>query len=185
MPEGLVAQTSRQVTQWGARLGLTVALLAVVAGIYLLAWRGWQRRARQQSQLPPLLSAPDEPGTPLLLPLVGRYYGSTRAGDWLDRIVVHGLGVRSPATLTLTTEGLQVDRGGAPSFFIPTLALRGARRETGLAGKVLPAGGLLVVTWQHGDWLLDSGFRGEHPQQHEDWVVAVPRLREGQPAWHT
>ena len=38
-------------------------------------------------------------------------------------------------------------RPGAADFFVPADALRGARLDTGIAGKVLAEGGLLVVTW--------------------------------------
>ncbi len=34
---------------------------------------------------------------------------------------------------------------------MPAAALRGARLDKGIAGKVLPEGGLLVITWGHGD----------------------------------
>ena len=43
-------------------------------------------------------------------------------------------------------------------------ALRGARHDQGIAGKVVPPHGILVVTWQHGDLLLDTGFRLEPPR---------------------
>ena len=80
----------------------------------------------------------------------GRYHGSTTAGQWLDRIVAHGLGTRSRVELTLTDAGLDVVRPGATDFFVPADALREARLDKGIAGKVLTEGGLLVVTWEHG-----------------------------------
>ena len=81
----------------------------------------------------------------------GRYHGSTTAGQWLDRIVAHGLGTRSRVELTLTDAGLDVVRPGATDFFVPADALREARLDKGIAGKVLTEGGLLVVTWEHGE----------------------------------
>ena len=47
----------------------------------------------------------------------------------------------------------------AGSFRIPAGALRGARHDQGIAGKVVPPHGILVVTWQHGEYELDTGFR--------------------------
>ena len=103
----------------------------------------------------------------------GRYHGSTTAGQWLDRIVAHGLGARSRVELTLTDAGVAVVRPGANDFFIPADRLRGARLDKGIAGKVLAEGGLLVVTWQHGDTLLDSGFRSDRSAEHTAWVEAI------------
>jgi hypothetical protein len=132
--------------------------VAILFGLLLLAylamWRGWKRRARKHA-LPPLVPAdPSAAG----LRADGRYFGTTTNGDWLDRVVARGLGTRSTCRLTLSQGGLDVHRPTG-SFRIPAPALRGARRDQGIAGKVVPPNGVLVVTWQHGDLLLDSGFR--------------------------
>jgi hypothetical protein len=38
---------------------------------------------------------------------------------------------------------------------------------------VLTEGGLLVVTWEHGDKLIDSGFRSDHAAEHNEWVETL------------
>lgn len=166
---------SAKVTHWTDRIGWIVGLALVVGLVYWLMRQGWQWRRTLQGGLPGLPQAPDDPGTPLLT-LEGRYHGSTTAGQWLDRIVAHGLGVRSKAALTLTEQGLDVDRTGAPGFFVPAAALRGARLDKGIAGKVLTEGGLLVVTWEHAGTLIDSGFRSDQAAQHPAWVRGINRL---------
>ncbi|MCQ0021947.1 hypothetical protein M4914_02545 [Streptomyces somaliensis DSM 40738] len=166
---------SAEVTDWTARLGWVGILLLFVALAYWLMRQGWKWRADLQSALPEPPTAPETPGE-AILSLEGRYHGSTVAGQWLERIVAHGLGVRSRAELTLTDAGLQVLRPGATDFFIPADRLRGARLDTGIAGKVLTEGGLLVVTWAHGDQLIDSGFRSDRAAEHPAWVTAVNSL---------
>ncbi|WP_443609565.1 PH-like domain-containing protein [Actinacidiphila acididurans] len=166
---------SAKVTDWTDRIGWIVGLALVVGLIYWLMRQGWQWRRTLQGGLPALPQAPADPGAELLV-LDGRYHGSTTAGQWLDRIVAHGLGVRSKVRLTLTERGLDVDRIGAPGFFVPVAALRGARLDRAIAGKVLPEGGLLVVTWEHGGTLIDSGFRGEHAADHPAWVARIDAL---------
>ncbi|NEE42932.1 hypothetical protein G3M53_98535, partial [Streptomyces sp. SID7982] len=47
--------------------------------------------------------------------------------------------------------------------------------------KVLPEGGLLIITWAHGEKLIDSGFRSDRSAEHQAWVDAVNRLT-GAPA---
>ncbi|MGC0419683.1 hypothetical protein [Embleya sp. AB8] len=172
-------QKSAQVTNWSGRLLWIGICLVFVLGVYLLMWRAWQKRAARQAALPALPAVPDHDAAPLLEPLVGRYFGSTTAGDWLDRVVAHGLGTRSPVELTLRADGLLVERPAATDFFVPAAALTGVRHEQGIAGKVLPEGGLLVITWTHGDTSLDSGFRGDHPDDHDAWLEAVTRLIAG------
>ncbi|MDQ0963135.1 hypothetical protein QFZ66_007013 [Streptomyces sp. B4I13] len=181
---------SAQVTDWSARAGWVVGLGLFVALVYWLMREGWKWRGTLQGDLPelparpspttaldgggepPLPGMPDEPG-PVRLSMSGRYHGSTTAGQWLDRIVAHGLGARSRVELTLTDAGLDVVRPGASDFFIPADALREALLGKGIAGKVLTEGGLLVVTWAHGDRLIDSGFRSDHAAEHGAWVDAI------------
>ncbi|WUH94725.1 hypothetical protein OG900_34310 [Streptomyces sp. NBC_00433] len=166
---------SAKVTDWTDRIGWIVGLLLVIGLVYWLMRQGWQWRRTLQGGLPDLPQAPQAAGEPLLS-AEGRYHGSTTAGQWLDRIVAHGLGVRSRAALTLTAEGLDVDRTGAPGFFVPAAALRGARLDKGIAGKVLTEGGLLVVTWEHGGTLIDSGFRSDRAAEHPAWAEQINRL---------
>ncbi|CAL9314575.1 hypothetical protein SUDANB66_05279 [Streptomyces sp. SudanB66_2053] len=162
-------------TDWAARIGWVVGLALFVALVYWLMREGWKWRGTLQSDLPELPSAPDDPG-PATLTMSGRYHGSTTAGQWLDRIVAHGLGTRSRAELTLSDAGLDVVRPGADDFFVPADALREARLDKGIAGKVLTEGGLLVITWQHGDRLIDSGFRSDHAAEHTEWVDALTNM---------
>jgi hypothetical protein len=90
--------------------------------------------------------------------------------------VAHGLGTRSLVRLTLTDAGLAVERPGANDFFISAAALREARLDKGIAGKVLTEGGLLVVTWAHGDKLIDSGFRSDHAAEHPEWADTLNHM---------
>jgi hypothetical protein len=168
---------SAEVTDWAARIGWVLGLALFVALVYWLMREGWKWRGTLQSDLPDLPTSPESPG-PAKLALSGRYHGSTTAGQWLDRIVAHGLGTRSRTELTLTDAGLDVVRPGANDFFIPRTALREARLDKGIAGKVLTEGGLLVVTWAHGDKLLDSGFRSDRAAEHNEWVDALNSMIE-------
>ncbi|WP_328483052.1 hypothetical protein OHS71_33455 [Streptomyces sp. NBC_00377] len=173
---------SAEVTDWAARIGWVVGLGLFVALVYWLMREGWKWRGTLQGDLPELPTRPSPTTTrkempddfgPVRLSMSGRYHGSTTAGQWLDRIVAHGLGTRSRVELTLTDAGLDVVRPGAADFFVPAAALREARLDKGIAGKVLTEGGLLVVTWAHGERLLDSGFRSDHAAEHRAWVDAI------------
>jgi hypothetical protein len=170
-------QKSADVTDWSARISWVLGLIVFIAFVYWLMRQGWKWRASLQSGLPELASTPEGfADGETLLTLTGRYHASTTAGQWLDRIVAHGLGTRSRVELTLTEQGLDVVRPGAAGFFIPADALREARLDKALAGKVLPEGGLLVITWAHGDKLIDSGFRSDHSAGHQAWVDGVNHL---------
>jgi hypothetical protein len=154
----------------------------ILFGLLLLAyvgmWRGWRNRARRHD-LPPLVQVPAVADLPEpTLQAAARYFGTTVSGDWLDRVVAHGLGARSTCRLHLSGDGLDVVRP-AGSFRIPAEAIRGARHDQGIAGKVVPPHGLLVVTWQHGDLVLDTGFRLEGPavtDAHNLWIRTIGKI---------
>ncbi|MFI9024811.1 hypothetical protein [Streptomyces sp. NPDC053560] len=166
------AQKSAEVTNWPARIGWVVGLLLFIALLYWLMREGWKWRGTLQGDLPELPQTPETPGEPRLT-MSGRYHGSTTAGQWLDRIVARGLGTRSRAEVTLTEQGVDVVRPGAQDFFIPAADLLGARLDKGIAGKVLPEGGLLVLTWRLGEKEIDSGFRSDRAAEHSAWVTAL------------
>ena len=173
----LLAETphSAPVTHVADTIGWTIGIIVIIGIVYWLMRQGWQWRRTQQSGLPELPVAPKHTTEPIL-ELEGRYHATTSAGEWLDRIVAHHLGARSLVELTLSAEGLNVVRPASADFFIPVAALRGARTDNRIAGKVVPEGGLLVVTWEHGGKLLDSGFRADSPAEHENWVTAIEVL---------
>lgn len=178
---GLAAEPkSQEVTDWAARIGWVVGLALFVALLYWLMRQGWKWRGTLQGDLPEPESppAPEETGG-TLLHAAGRYHGSTTAGQWLDRIVAHGLGTRSRVELALTAQGVHVVRPGARDFFVPAGQLRGARLDKGIAGKVLTEGGLLVITWQLGDRRLDSGFRFDRAAGHTAWAEQITAIASG------
>jgi hypothetical protein len=162
-----------------------LVMFALLGLAYFGMWRGWKRRGRKHD-LPPLVEAPDVADLPPAKLAAGaRYFGTTTSGNWLDRVVARGLGARSTCRLWLSAEGLDVVRL-AGSFRIPAAALRGARHDQGIAGKVVPPHGVLVVTWQHGDLLLDTGFRlteldlagraSSTGDAHDAWIRAISKM---------
>lgn len=164
---------------------LVVLVTLAVLGLMLL---GWRRRGRRQGDLPapsgaPLVGsaeapeeAPDSASPVVLGPVSGRYLATTTSGDWLDRIVVHGLGVPSRAEVTVREDGVLVSRTGARDLFVPAAAVDAARLDRAIAGAVYEEGGLVVLTWQLGGRRLDTGFRADQPDRHGALVDAVGGL---------
>ncbi len=159
---------SAPVTHVGQRILWTIVTLAVIAGIYLLMWRGWKRRQARQADVAPLNEVPE--GVFSGDGVESIYVSTTSEGDWLDRIAVHSLGRRSNARVQVAAEGVLIEREGASDVFVPAAAVRGVRLATGMAGKYLREEGLVVLTWQHGDRTLDTGLK---PRFGTDELVAA------------
>lgn len=130
-------------------LWMSVTLLVALAVLGLWGmWHGWQGRARRTALLVPTLpQVPTDPGAPTAGPAEAVYVSSTRAGDWLDRVVAHDLGVRSPAHVTVHPTGVLVRRTGARDLWVPAPALRAVGTARGQAGKFVGRDGLVVLTW--------------------------------------
>ena len=158
-------------------LGLA-ALIIVVLGLFALGWRG---RRRRQQDVPRPKALPDslsEPGFQAL----GQYVATTTAGDWLDRVALYGLGVKSNSTAAVFPEGVLFARSGAEDLWIPREDLHGVRLERGMAGKFVEKDGLVIVTWQLGPKRVDTGFRTRSSDDKAPLVRAVAEL---QPATDT
>lgn len=154
-----------EVTNWPLRIVLVLALLALIG---LALWgmrRGWRARQRRQADLP----APEEyPPADWMLgaSVPGLFAGTGVNGDWMDRIVVFDLGVRSRADLSWGPSGVALARQGARSLVIPSASIVGIRVDRGVAGTVRAKDSMIVISWRLGDRLLDTGFRADESSDH-------------------
>ncbi len=160
------------------RLELVLACVLLFVLLLLGMRWGWRNRGRRQADLPPLPAPPAQFGPDLVPPLTGLYVGSTVATEWQNRIVVHGLGERAECTARLSEVGVLIERQGTSPIFIAESALVDARLEPALAGKVVGRGGLLVLRWQLGSGLLDTGLRGDDRTQYPDWVKRISQQKQ-------
>jgi hypothetical protein len=156
---------------------LTLALVGVAVA---LIWLGWRNRLRRQSDVEPLPEVPDELGAPLA-EADGQYVASTTAGDWLDRIAVQNLGIRTNARLSVHPEGALFERAGAGPVFIPAGQLTGVRLESGMAGKFVEKDGLLVLSWILGSHELDTGFRTRRAEDKDRLLATLQDLISAAP----
>ncbi|MFN0281736.1 MAG: hypothetical protein ACKVZ6_07155 [Kineosporiaceae bacterium] len=161
-----------------SRVQAFALLLALVPVAWALMWLGWRARGRSQSGLPRPHAVQTQPGGRAY---EGVYVSTTTHGDWLDRVVVHGLGVRSDVAAYVGADGVALVRRGAPSVFVPRGDLVGAGRTSGMAGKFVEADGLAVITWVLGRTTVDTGIRLRRATDTADLVAAVSALASGEP----
>ena len=158
------------------RFLLVLLILAAIGVSYLGMYRAWHRRVRAQSVLP----EPSGPTAGALLagPWQGRYLGATHAGRWLDRIDAHDLGVRSIATVSVTSLGIDIERPQSRSIGIPYARLAGVRADTAIAGRAYEDGGIVVLTMLLGDTPVDVGIRFPDTEHHLAALAAIAHHSE-------
>lgn len=157
----------------------TIALVVLVVAVPLLwwlMWRGWRGRHERQADVPAPPAVPEGFSADLVAGAEGTYVTSTRAGEQLERVVPHGLGVPSAVVVRVGRAGVLLERRGAPDVWVPAADLLGARVQRGLIGKVVDAEGLLVLTWRLGDVTLDTGVRLRHEADRRPVLAAVTGL---------
>ncbi|WP_115790562.1 hypothetical protein [Arthrobacter silvisoli] len=160
-----------------ASLLLVLVLCAVAFGLIALGWRSRLRRQADVEQPPPV---PAELGAAAVV-VSGQYVATTTAGDWLDRIAVHGLGFRGNAEASVHPEGVLFDRDGFPPLFVPRAALQSQRQDSGMAGKFVEKDGLVVISWTLGSRTLDTGFRTRHAADKQPLINALQELISANP----
>lgn len=165
--------------EYSSAILITLAVIVLLVSLILL---GWRNRLRRQSEVPAPSPVPlDESGAPALgaplgEPCEGVYVCTTTAGDWLDRIAAHRLGIRTNAELSIHAAGVLVGRHGAPDLFIPAEDLTGVSRSSGMAGKFVEKDGLLVIGWMLGDQAVDTGFRPRYHQELPELTARIAAL---------
>lgn len=152
---------------------LTSVILAVA--LLLLVWLGWRARKRRQSDIAAPLPFPEAPGRERFR-VEGQYVATTAAGDWLDRVAVHGLGIRTRADAAVYDAGILFDRAGSGPLWVPAADLAEVRLESGMAGKFVERDGLVVVEWRLGEKPVDTGFRTHRPDDKSSLVAAIEDL---------
>jgi hypothetical protein len=155
-------------------------LIVIVLALFGM-WRGWKNKAKRQERIPQPPSIPTGDVISLTAAIEGTYLASTTADQWLDRIVVHSLGVPSKAFVTVRADGVAVEREGEPDFFVPLPAMTSVRLDRGIAGEVYEAGSVLILSWKLGDAALDSGFRAQKTDDQIALAKAIKTLLEPAP----
>ena len=159
------------------RLTPTIVLVLVTRAVFALLWWGWRRRAGSQSGLP-APARPREGSTVLHGPVDGMYVATTTEGDPYDRIAVHGLGLRTPADVVLTEDGVVLDRAGTGDFLIPWSDVHSARTAQGMIGKFVEPGGLVVIGWSLAGTRLETGFRTRAADDRAPLITSIRRSIE-------
>ena len=157
------------------RLGPGLMMLAFALVLLALMGLGWRRRVRRQSGIAAPQPLPANAGAERYR-CTGQYVATTTAGDWLDRVAAHGLGVRTGADVVVTDAGVVFERSGAPDVFVPRADVEGVRLEAGMAGKFVEKDGLVVLAWHLGGTAVDTGFRPRYAEEKNALVAAIEDL---------
>lgn len=172
---------TRNLEMTGTYLNYLWVALAVIVVFCLLIWWGWRNRKRRQSGVP----APADVPADLLeaepeAAAEGMVIGTVSAEDYLDRIAVHELGLRTTGRIEAHSQGAAVFRAGTRNFLIPTTALTYVRTDRGVVGKFVEKDGAIILGWNLGDAEVETAFRPRRADEGQALLQALTRKTEGE-----
>jgi hypothetical protein len=160
------------------RLLLVAGLIALLALIFYLMHRRWKLLTTQSEfSYPPVVENAPNSFVPTGV-VAGLFLGTSPASNWMLRVMSQDLGVRSRATCQWSPDGLFFTRAGATDVYIDMGLVLNVGFGRGVAGTVRAKGSVLVIRWQLGEAILDSGFRADTSEGHQELVELENYLKE-------
>lgn len=156
----ILAQVEQDTAYAGDYVTIVVVTLIIIVLILSALWLGWRNRKQRQQHV----TAPDRIPEGVLeqQPIAldeGMYVATVQGRDWLDRIAVHQLGIRTDAQMEVHPQGVAILRNGADNLFIRAEHITDVRLESGINGKFVEKEGLIVFSWMLGKHEVSTGFR--------------------------
>lgn len=151
-----------------------LTLLLVVVVFALMGW-GWRNKLKRQNYIGALPEVPENLGE-ALISVPGQYVVTTTTGDWLDRLAVHGLGIRTPGVVNVHPHGILIQRTGSQDIFIAKENLTQVGTQTGMAGKFVEKDGLVLISWFLEHTEVDTGFRTTEAGAKRPLLEALKQL---------
>lgn len=178
---GLMPQLTRNLEMTGTYLTYLWIALGVVVLFCLAAWLGWRNRKRRQKDV----AVPEDVPAELLeaapqAAAEGMVIGTVAGGEYLERIAVHELGLRTTGRIEVHARGVAVFRAGARNIFIPESVLNYARTDRGMVGKFVEKDGVIILGWTLGETAVDTGFRPRRADEGRALLQALTELTEGE-----
>lgn len=168
----LAAQYTSPVVFWVVLC--TVAVIIIIGFALYFGWRS--RKKRQSDIIAPKQVPPELLGEEPRIADEGMYVATVRGRDWLERIAVHHLGIRTDAQLEVHSAGVVLLLNGAPNIFIPVGDIVDVRLESGMNGKFVERDGLVVISWMLGDQEVSTGFRNRTATAKQPMYEALTAL---------
>jgi len=155
---------------------MAVLVTALIAFLVIVAFRAWRARATQQENI---FSSPLEW---LEHPSGGRqwtavqYVATTVAGEPLNRVTAHGLGARGFGKVTISVDGILIERNGERSIGIKASQVTGALGSNIAIDRAVEPEGLIQINWHQDGFDLNTFIRARNNQDRKQMFEQLELL---------
>jgi hypothetical protein len=162
-----------------AKIITTLLLLAIMAGLIVLAANSWRRRRREQALS---FSCPAESFgaasevAPADESAKVQYVATTIAGEPLNRVTAYGLGFRGRATVSVWGQGVLIERNGERSLAISNSQLVSVDFAQVVIGRAVEKDGLVAFSWRQDTTELTTVLRFNSAADRDRILEASPVL---------
>lgn len=159
---------SAPVTDWPLRLLLLAGLISILLFVFYLMWRRWKILTSQSEIRYEKVSEVAPESFVSAASISGLFLGTSPAGNWMLRVMTQDLGMRSRAICQWSPEGVLFLRQGASDVYVGMDLIQVINFGRGVAGTVRAKDSVLMIQWLLGDAIVQSGFRADTSEGHED-----------------
>lgn len=143
---------------------VTTVFAIVISALAYLAIRAWRGRVIGHSKLVGSLPASFEIARPDVFD--GHYVATTPEAKPLERLVGAGLAHRGRAVVRIGDEGIEIQRVGEATLYIPAGKVRGVTAESAAIDRAVEPGGLTAIRWANNGVELETYLRMESVTAH-------------------
>jgi len=138
---------------------MAILVTALVAFLILTAFRAWRSRAGAQENI---FSAPlewlEHPSGSQQWTRIN-YVATTVKGNPLDRVTAHGLGARGNGRVTISADGVLIERNGERALGIAASQITGVARASTAIDRAVETDGLIQIDWQQDGFAMSTFLR--------------------------
>lgn len=157
---------------------MAVLVTALILFLVIAAFRAWRSRANSQAAK---FSAPAEW---LEHPSGGRqwtgmqYVATSVLGQPLERVAAHGLGARGNGKITVSLDGVLIERTGERAIGIPAAQLLGVSRTSAAIDRGVEKDGLIQLDWQQDGFQLSTYLRLTNSENRKQLFTELTSILE-------
>ena len=160
---------------------MAVLVTALIAFLIIVAFRAWRSRASQQESVfgSPLEWLEHPSGARQWTAV--QYVATTATGDPLNRVTAHGLGARGFGKVTISSDGVLIERNGERAIGIPTNQILSVEKATTTIDRTVESDGLIQVNWSQDGFGLSTFLRARNNEDRKqifDFLLQITKKEQ-------